>query len=143
VRCSANIACASVIGATAPALVYTGDGEDIVVTLAHGVPNPSGVAIISWVARPQVTSVDGYDVFRGSITAYGSDPNLSTLTCFAPNVAQTTVGQVLSVQDPAIPANPREVYYYLVGHSAKTPGALDALGKRTGGTILVAPIACP
>ena len=101
------------------------------------------MSVISWTARPQVTSVDGYDVFRGSITEYGSDPNLSTLTCLSPNVAQATVGQTISVQDSAVPPNPREVYYYLVGHSAKTTGAFDALGKRSGNIIRVAPIACP
>ena len=29
----------------------------------------SELAVISWLARPQVSSVDGYDVFRGSLTA--------------------------------------------------------------------------
>ena len=143
VRCSANPACASVTGATASALVYTGDGEDIVVSVAHGTPNPSTVAMISWKARPQVTSVDGYDVFRGSITSLGSDPGMSTLTCLSPDVAQAAVGQTIVVPDPAIPPAPREVYYYLVGHSAKTTGAFDALGKRSGNIIRVAPIACP
>ncbi|HUD70906.1 MAG TPA: hypothetical protein VMQ62_02990, partial [Dongiaceae bacterium] len=143
VRCSANVACASVTGATAAAQVYTGDGDDIFLSVAHvGLP-PSTVTTVSWTARPQVSSVDGYDVFRGLITGFGSDPSMATLTCFAPNVAQVTVGQTISVQDPAVPANPREVYYYLVGHSAKSPGAFDALGKRSGNIIRVAPIACP
>ena len=143
VRCSANTACASVTGATAAAVVYTGDGNDIFLSVAHGVPAVSPVAVLSWTARPQVTSVDGYDVFRGSITGFGSDPTMATLVCLTPNVAQQAVGTTVSVQDPAVPVNPREVYYYLVGHSAKTPGAFDALGKSSSGTIRVAPIACP
>ena len=143
VRCSADPACASVTGATALARVYSGDGDDVTLTLAHGVPAVSPVAVISWPARPQVSSVDGYDVFRGSITAYGSDPNLGTLTCLMVDVPQVTVGQTIIVQDPEVPPLPRQVYYYLVGHSSRASGAFDALGRRSNGTIRLSPVTCP
>ena len=143
VRCSADPACVSVTGATALARVYSGDGDDVTLTLAHGVPAVSPVAVISWPARPQVSSVDGYDVFRGSITAYGSDPNLGTLACLMANVPQVAVGETISVQDPEIPPLPRQVYYYLVGHSSRASGAFDALGRRSNGTIRLSPVTCP
>jgi hypothetical protein len=140
VRCSANVACVSATGATSQALVYTGDGNDIVLTMTQ--PSPTG-ASINWTARPQLTSVDGYDVFRGFTNAYNGDPNLATLTCFATNVPQAAVGTPLSVSDASIPPGPGiGVWYYLVGHSPKA-GGFDALGRKSTGTIRIAPIACP
>jgi len=141
VRCSADPACASVTGATAQAQVYTGDGDEIAVSLAHGTPLTTGV--ISWPARPQVSSVDGYDVFRGSITSFGSDPNMGTLVCLTANVPQSAVGQTVSVQDPEYPVLLRQTYYYLIGHSSRAAGAFDALGRRSSGTIRLSPVTCP
>jgi hypothetical protein len=141
VRCSSNTACASVVGAVSQALVYTGDGNDIVLSGAHDVSVRSTV-VLSWPARPQLSSVDGYDVFRGFFNVFNGDPNLTTLTCLSPNVPQQAVGNTVSVSDPAIPSL-GGCYYYLVGHNAKAPGALDPLGKRSNGTILIAPITCP
>jgi hypothetical protein len=139
VRCSANIACASATGATSQALVYTGDGDDIVVTMTHVTTT---TAAVNWTARPQVTSVDGYDVFRGSFEVYNGDPTLATLQCLASNIPQAAVGSTISSVDAAVPPNPHQVYYYLVGHSPKA-GGMDALGRRSGGVIRIAPVACP
>ena len=141
VRCSANPACASVNGAVAQALVYTGDGQDIRVDMTTGVPRTT--AVINWTARPQLSSVDGYDVFRGIIIAYGSDPNLGTLACLAANVPQGPVGSILNVQDAGVLPPLGDIYHYLVGHSSNAPGALDALGLRTNGTIRISPVPCP
>jgi hypothetical protein len=140
VRCSANPACASVTGAVAPALVYSGDGADLSISLSHG--SPVSIAVISWPARPQVSSVGGYDVFRGILTGYGSDTTMSTLQCVLPDVPQQTIGATVTVQDPAVPPL-TNVYYYLVGHSSNAAGSFDALGRRSNGSIRVATVACP
>jgi hypothetical protein len=142
VRCSANPACASIVGASTQALVYTGDGNDIVVSVAHHATVVS-TAVVSWPARPQVSSVAGYDVFRGHITGFGSDPNMSTLVCLTPDVPQSAVGQTVSVQDPTIPILPIKVYYYLVGHNARALGTLEPLGRRSDQSIRVSPVTCP
>ncbi|MFI5040561.1 MAG: thrombospondin type 3 repeat-containing protein [Acidimicrobiales bacterium] len=143
VRCSADATCTSVTGATAQALVYTGDGEDIVINLTHG--TPKSTAILSWTARPQLSSVSGYDVLRGLITAYGSDLTLSTLQCAVADVPQGTVGSVVTAQDATIPPqlSTTTAFYYFVGHSSRAAGAFDALGKRTNGTISVSTVTCP
>jgi hypothetical protein len=142
VRCSSNTACASVVGAVSQALVYTGDGNDITVSVVHDATVKS-TAIISWPARPQVSSVAGYDVFRGFFNVFNGDPNLTTLTCYSANVPQQTIGNTVSISDPDIPPLPRGTYFYLIGHSAKASGALEPLGKRSNGTIRIAPITCP
>jgi hypothetical protein len=139
VRCSANVACVSATGATTQALVYTGDGNDIFLTMSH--VNPT-TAALTWTARPQLTSVDGYDVFRGFVDVYNGDPSLATLVCLASNVPQAAVGSVISVSDAAIPAAPRGTYYYLVGHNPRA-GGFDALGRKSTGVIRIAPVACP
>jgi hypothetical protein len=140
VRCSANTACASVTGATVAAQIYPGDGNDIVLTMATVVPNTS--ASINWIARPQVTSVGGYDVFRGLLTAYNSDPTMATLQCLASDIPQPAVGAPVSTQDATNPPL-KDVYYYFVGHSSRAAGALDALGRRSNNTIIVSPVSCP
>jgi hypothetical protein len=140
VRCSANVACASVTGATVAAQIYTGDGNDIVLNLTTGVPNTTGV--LTWAARPQVTSVGGYDVFRGLLIAFNSDPTLSTLQCVATDIPQPAVGAPVSFQDPAIPPL-KDAYFYFVGHSSRAAGAHDALGRRSNNAIIVSPVSCP
>jgi hypothetical protein len=134
VRCSANPACASINGAVATSMVYTGDGDDVKIDLTHGVP--VSTAVIGWTARPQLSSVDGYDLFRGELTAPAGDVALATLQCLQANIPQGVVGSPMSVQVG-------KFYYYLIGHSSKVAGAHDALGRRSAGTIRVAPIACP
>jgi len=99
--------------------------------------------VVNWTARPQLSSVDGYDLFRGILTSYGSDTTLATLVCLQSNIAQTAVGSPIAAAADA--ANPQlgATWYYLVGHSSKASGSFDSLGKRTNGTIRVAPVACP
>jgi hypothetical protein len=124
------------------ASVYSGDGADILISLTHA---SAGAASLAWPARPQPTSVIGYDVFRGTITTAapgGGDPTYATLTCLRPEVPQQALGTTVSVLDGAVPAA-GQGFYYLVGHSAVAPGALDALGKKSSGTIIVAPLVCP
>jgi hypothetical protein len=140
VRCSANVACVSAAGATTNALVYTGDGNDIVLTLTQ--PTPT-TASLNWTARPQLSSVDGYDIFRGTFDVYNGDPSFTTLQCLTSNVPQAAVGANISIPDAVNPTNPRQVFYYLVGHSAKAAGALDALGRKSTGAIRISPVPCP
>ena len=121
------------------ARVYTGDGEDVFVTLTHG---SAGASSMAWAARPQPTSVNGYDVYRGTITTATGDPTYATLSCLRPDVPQQTIGTTVSVLDGAAPVS-GQGFYYLVGHSAVAPGGLDALGKKSSGTIIVAPTTCP
>ncbi|PYT36163.1 MAG: hypothetical protein DMF52_08380 [Acidobacteria bacterium] len=139
VRCSADFQCTGTTGASRPAQVYSGDGADLSITLTH---LTGGNASINWLARPQVSSVNGYDLFRGLLTGLNSDPSFTTLACLVSNIPQQTIGSNVSRQDPGLPPI-RNVYYYLVGHSANAPGAKDALGKKTDGTIRVSPVSCP
>ena len=141
-RCSANTACVSATGATVQALVYTGDGNDIFLTASHQTPG-SPTVVLSWPARPQLSSVDGYDVFRGFFDVYNGDPTFATLQCIASNIPQAAVGSAVTASDAGVPPVPRGVYYYLVGHSAKAAGALDALGRKSTGVIRVSPVPCP
>ena len=139
VRCSADFQCTGTIGATATARVYTGDGEDIALTVGLGT---GGRSLLSWASRPQPTSVLGYDLFRGEISV-APDTSLASLTCLQSNIAQPgTVGTIIATEDLALPALNRS-FYYLVGHSAKAAGAFDSLGRRSTGVIRVAPITCP
>jgi hypothetical protein len=140
VRCSADFQCTGTVGATAAAGVYTGDGADITLSVDHG---PGGEAILSWTSRPQVTSVAGYDLFRGTFSNQNRDPGLATLACLEADIPQpASVGEIVTRQDADVP--PVGVFvYYLVGHSSRAAGALDALGKRSDQTIRVAPVACP
>ncbi len=139
VRCSASFTCTGTVGASGAALVYTGDGEDLSLTVGTGA---GGVANLSWPARPQPTSVTGYDLFRGDLGGPNGDPALATLSCLVGNLPQAVVGTAVTAQDAALPAIGHAAYY-LVGHSSNAAGALDALGKRSNGSIIVAPIACP
>jgi hypothetical protein len=140
VRCSADPACTSVTGATAQALVYTGDGNDITITVSTG--SPTSTVVFNWVARPQVSSVSGYDLFRGQMLMTQRDPNLSTLQCLVQNVPQPAVGSNVTTQDASIPAV-QLIYYYYVGHSSKAAGSKDTLGRRTDQSIRVSPVSCP
>ncbi|MEE8523654.1 MAG: hypothetical protein V3T72_06955, partial [Thermoanaerobaculia bacterium] len=140
-RCSADVLCSSSVGATATARVYTGDGQDVILTL-----HPAGGTTyeLRWDARPQVTSVDGYDVLRGTYVVFvGEDPNLTTLGCLVADVAQQPVGnQVSALDDGAVPAL-GNAFYYMVGHSPLATGGLAPLGRWIDGTIRISPVTCP
>jgi hypothetical protein len=141
VRCSADFACSGAVGAAQSARVYTGDGADLALTAARGAAADS--VRLSWPARPQPTSVSGYDLFRGSLgPGTGTEASLASLVCLSTDIPQTPIGTTLSYEDADLPAI-GQARYYLVGHSANAAGALDALGRRSNGTIRVAPIACP
>jgi hypothetical protein len=141
VRCSAgtNFPCTGIVGASASAPVYTGDGQDIALAVTRGA---GGSSVLTWLARPQTTSVQGYDVFRGQFVAPNGDPSLQTLVCMHGNIAQQTPGTTMTDQDATLPAT-GQVLYYLVGHSSRAAGAFDALGRRGDGTVRVAPLTCP
>jgi hypothetical protein len=91
-----------------------------------------------------VTSVDGYDVFRGTYVLFpGQDPNLTTLGCFTADVAQQPVGnQVTTLDDGAVPAL-GDAFYFFIGHSPRAAGGLAPLGLWTDGTIRISPVTCP
>ena len=139
VRCSADFTCTGTTGASSPARVYTGDGADLALSLTT---LTGGGATLSWQARPQPSSVNGYDVFRGVLTAPSSDPSLATLACLRSDLPQQTIGSNVTTSDTAIPATGQS-FYYLVGHSSNAPGGKDALGRKSDGTILVSPVSCP
>ncbi|MCZ6695170.1 MAG: hypothetical protein O7A63_01395, partial [Acidobacteria bacterium] len=95
-------------------------------------------------ARPQVTSVDGYDIFRGTFSLLqpgAGDPTLSSLACIEADHPQSAVGSILTAVDANVPP-PNSVLYYLVGHSSRAAGALDPLGKGIDGSIRLGP-PCP
>jgi subtilase family protein/thrombospondin type 3 repeat protein len=139
VRCGADFQCTGTVGAQATAKAYTGDGQDITVMVAPGTPTQ---IVLTWLARPQLSSVSGYDLFRGQLATMNGDPNLTTLTCLLSNIPQAAVGSLITRQDAAVPAF-NQIFYYLVGHSSNAPGALDPLGRRSNSTIRIAPVACP
>jgi hypothetical protein len=139
VRCSADFQCTGTAGATAMARVYTGDGQDIALAVGLG---SSGRSLLSWASRPQPSSVVGYDLFRGTLDGTPNS-SLTGLSCLQFNIPQPgTVGSTISAEDTALPP-PGRSFYYLVGHSSRAAGALDALGRRSNGTIRVAPVTCP
>jgi Thrombospondin type 3 repeat len=139
VRCSADFQCTGTTGASSLARVYTGDGEDLVLTLTNA---GAGSANLSWLARPQPSSVSGYDVFRGLLTGLKSDTSLATLTCLRADVPQQAVGSTVQITDVPTP-NVGQTFYYFVGHSANAAGGKDALGRKSDNTILVSPVSCP
>ncbi len=139
VRCSADFNCTGTTGVASLSRVYSGDGSDLSLTLTH---LPGGTASIAWQARPQPSSVTGYDLFRGTITGFPGDPNLATLTCFTANLAQQAIGTNVSAQD-ATPPPIGQAFYYLAGHSSNATGGKDALGRKSDTTIRVATVNCP
>jgi len=139
VRCSADFTCTGTTGASSLARVYTGDGADLALGLTH---LPAGSATLTWQARPQPSSVNGYDVFRGLLTGLGSDTTLATLTCLRFDMPQQTVGSAVLTTDAATPGLGQS-FYYLVGHSANAAGGRDALGRKSDNTILVSTVSCP
>ncbi len=143
VRCSADVVnCSGTVGAGGSAKVYTGDGQDIALTANYGT---AGRTALSWIARPQPSSVAGYDVFRGELVGNPGDPGLATLACIGSDLPQPALGSIIAFNDPIDPALPvaGHAWYYLVGHSSKVAGARDALGRRGDGVVRTAPVTCP
>jgi Subtilase family/Thrombospondin type 3 repeat len=139
VRCSADPQCTGTTGAAATARVYTGDGQDVDLRVDPG----AGLdAALSWEARPQPDSAAGYDLFRGTLADVNGDPSLTTLSCRQADIPQQPVGTLVTFTETDLPPA-GTTYYYLVGHSSRAAGALDALGRRADGTIRLAPAACP
>ncbi|PYS94793.1 MAG: hypothetical protein DMF50_11440, partial [Acidobacteria bacterium] len=139
VRCSANPAqCTGVTGMSASAKIYSGDGQDITLTVTG-----SGTTSLSWPSRPQPSSVAGYNILRGDFSGPAGDVGLATLVCLGPTLPQpATVGNTVSTTDATAPA-PGHIYYYLVGHHPRAAGAFAALGKRSDGTTRIATLSCP
>ena len=132
VRCSVN-------GASQALQVYTGDGDDIRLDLTHD--RALGTTTLRWLARPQASPMNGYDVFRGTMPP--KDEALATLTGLQCDVGTGSApGTPLTVPNSSVPTV-GQVIYFLVGHSNPTPGARTALGRHTNGTVQVAPIGCP
>ncbi len=140
VRCSADFQCTGTTGAQATGRVYTGDGQDV--DLMIGL-DPAGATEIFWEARPQVSSVDGYDLFRGSfiLGPPPGDLGLTTLVCHLPDIAQAPIGSTVVIGEPDTPPV-GSTFYYLVGHSARAAGAIIPLGKNDAGAIRLGP-PCP
>lgn len=140
-RCSADMLCTSSTGATATAKVYSGDGQDVFFTMHL---STGTISELRWDARPQVTSVDGYDIFRGTYVQFvGDDPNLTSLGCLMADVAQQPVGTQISVLDDGATPALGSVLYYLIGHSPRAPSGLAPLGLWSDGTIRISPVTCP
>ncbi len=145
-RCSSDTACTSLTGATQPVKVYTGDSMDIDIRLTNVLG--TGVTTISWTARPQVTPMQGYDAFRGSVINPATsrpDTTLATLVTQQCNVGTATpVGGTVSVTDNNTPASGSGLYF-LVGHNSSLTDASirTILGRRTDGSLRIAPVACP
>jgi hypothetical protein len=137
-RCSADDACTTATGFTRAIQVYTGDGEDIRLSVSHD--RGTGVTTLRWPARPQAPPMSGYDVFRGTVPP----ANLSSLTSIACDTGTgVPVGSDVVVTSSAAAPSAGTAHFYLVGHSNPTPGALTALGRHSNGSVRIAPITCP
>ena len=72
-----------------------------------------------------------------------ADPSLTTaaafLCDFGVGVAIGTTLTTTTVVTPPV----GQAFYYLVGHSNTTPGSKEPLGRRSDGSIDVAPVSCP
>ena len=125
-----------------------GNGEQPPTVASVAVTPPSSTfpfgttAQLTWTARPQVSSVEGYDIFRATVPAVSVDPT-PLLTCLQSNLPQVAIGSTITVPDDAALPPPDQIFYYYIGHSGRAAGALDAIGRRSDGTIRVAPVACP
>jgi hypothetical protein len=145
-RCSLSTTCVSAsTGASSnkTALIYTGDGEDVALSLRHD--RASGTTTIEWASRPQVTQVSGYDLYAGAIAASGdsSARALSNAACLAGDIAQPTPVGTLVTRTESVTPTVGRVTYYLAGHSPTVTGALAALGRRSDGSVRTPPSACP
>ncbi len=137
-RCSSDLACTTVTGASATILSYRGDGYDIALNLAHN--RSTGVTTIAFQARaqaPTIPQVSGYSMYSGTINSAG-DPLLSTLsgmTCMGSSIPAAALDTTLFKTDGVQPVLGKATYY-LAGHnptSSGTPGVL--LGRRGDGTL--------
>ena len=144
VRCSTFPACISnVISAagTENVAVYPGDGQDILMTLAHA----AGTTTISWPSRPQHPLVSGYDLYSGTIATSGDagQATLSGLACMSGNIPQPgVIGTAVSRTDAVTPAL-GAARYFLAGHSPLAVGGQAALGRRSNGALRTLPPVCP
>ena len=146
-RCSTFAACtsnATSAAATESALIFTGDSQDITLTLTHvALTNTSTVA---WLSRPQTPLVSGYDLYNGTIATSGDagQATLAGLACKAGNIAQPggSPGVNVSSTDNVSPAV-GQVRYFLAGHSPLAAGGQAALGRRSNGALRALPPVCP
>ncbi|HXH28635.1 MAG TPA: thrombospondin type 3 repeat-containing protein [Candidatus Polarisedimenticolia bacterium] len=139
VRCSSDHTCTSAVGASANLQVYSGDGQDIDLTLTH--VRATSTTTLSWIARVQPATMAGYDAFSGSLPGPGTG-NPSALSVFSCNVPQGTLGSPINLTTTASPGS-GAASFYLVGHRSVTAGAKTALGRTSGGSVRIAPAACP
>ena len=150
-RCSVDLTCTSSATATAgnssTLQVFTGDGNDIFMSLSHD--RVTGITTLSWPARLQPPAVSGFEVYRGlqsddglSTTAAVPDTPLATLTsmsCFLANGAPGTNVTTTTSLQPATNTS----LYFLIGHNPLTTGAQAALGRRGDGTLRPLAPVCP
>jgi len=165
-RCSSDApagtpptSCTTVTGVSQTVQVYTGDGQDIPLTVTHN--RTTNVTTVTWPARQQPFPMSGYDAFRGSVqvaavppaTGLVPDVNLSSLVTMQCDMGiGAAPGTPLSVAMQ--PTDPQPglgaAQYFLVGHSNTTAGQNTTLGRKrlvTSGVtttpVRVAPITCP
>jgi hypothetical protein len=136
-RCSSDLACTTVNGASATIISYRGDGYDIALSVNHA--RTTGVTTISFPARaqaPTIPQVSGYSMYSGTINSAG-DPLLATLsgmTCMGAPLAAAPLGTILSKTESVPPALGKATYY-LAGHNPTASGTpVVYLGRRGDGT---------
>ena len=146
-RCNSNPACTTLVGASVNIQIYSGDGNDIFMTVAHD--RATGITTLTWPARLQPPAMSGFEVYRGlqfddglSTTAAVPDTALATLTsmsCFLANGAPGTNVSITTSVQPAANTS----LYFLVGHNPLAAGAQSALGRRGDGTLRPLAPVCP
>jgi hypothetical protein len=178
-RCSNFPACistTSLAAGTESIIVYSGDSQDITLSLTRsmgacvGGTTPGAPCVINvncpgagatcggdtttstttWLSRPQVPQVSGYDFYKMTIDASGdTDQNtLTGLACTAGNIAQPPglPGQTVNGGADAVTPALGKATLYLAGHSPIAVGGQAALGRRWDGTqalLRALPAVCP
>ena len=160
-RCSSDKAC--IASADVEVMSYPGEGRDLapsyavdpnggaapdgVLGLAVSDCDPNGNVQLSWRARPQPPGVSGYDVFQcatsvgGACTGGGGSPTFSG-ACFAPNVPQGAVGDLITVGATCPAAGQAKLW--AVGHSSNNGIAVTPLGfDPVSGDVVLSGSTCP
>jgi hypothetical protein len=108
--------------------VIPGNGDDILITVAHDTPAPSTTAVITPSAPQNPAMVNGYNVYFGTIDSAG-DPDTNPPNGLVCLPGGQIITPLTAVKDSVIPALGKATYY-LAGHNSIAPACDVAIGRR-------------